>query len=226
MTSPAPDALARDGTNEELSPVRIWLSRLDALETADHDRIALAKARKTAAGAATRTRLSAELPGIDFTAMRRGRNGKPYLPPPYDRVGFNPSDSGGWFLISLVDGADIGVDLEVRQPRPKALAIARRHFPQAEVEWLLQQDDADHAFLRLWTMKEALFKAIGRGLGYGLGNACFQPGSDGRLRLDGLVGDAAPAERWSAQELALGPGLVGAAVWSGPPRPVAVRIES
>ena len=213
------------GDDRAVPPVRVWLSRLDALDAADHDRIALAKARKAAAGAATRTRLSAELPGIDFAAMRRGRNGKPYLPPPFDRVGFNPSDSGGWFLIGLVDGADIGVDLEVRQPRPKALAIARRHFPQPEVDWLLQQDDLDHAFLRLWTMKEALFKAIGRGLGYGLGNACFQPGDDGRLRLADLAGEAAPAGGWQVSELDLGPAVVGAAVWSGPARAVVIDTE-
>ena len=200
-----------------MSPVRIWLERLPP---ASGNPIETRLAYKRAAAEAVRERLVAELPGIDLGIMRRGPNGKPYLPPPYERIGFNPSDSGGWCLIGLVEDADIGVDLEARRTRPKALAVARRHFQPMEVAWLEAQSDTDHAFLRLWTLKEALFKAIGRGLGYGLGNACFQPSSDGQLRLVALTGDAAPAERWQCRELAIGDALVGAAVWSGATRKV------
>ncbi len=199
--------------SHEPAPIRIWLRRLPAVDPS-LDLIDGNRARKRAGNALVREHLDRELPGIDHAAMRRGANGKPYLPAPFDHWGFNPSDSGDWQLFGLVEGADIGVDLEIRRPRPKALAIARRHFPPAEVDWLEAQDDIDHAFLRLWTMKEALFKAIGRGLGYGLGKPCFQPGGDGRLHLRHLKGPAAPAENWSCAELALGPDHVGAAVWS------------
>lgn len=177
--------------------------------------------RRTVAGMVNR-QLADALPGVDLSAMRRGANGKPYLPPPYAHWGFNPSDSGGWLLLGLVEGADLGVDLELRRPRPTAMAIAQRHFPAAEVDWLRRQADPDHAFLRLWTLKEALYKAIGRGLGYGLGRACFQPGADGRLRLAALDGPAAPASAWQCRELDLGPAHVGAAVWSGETRPVRI----
>lgn len=202
-----------------MSPVRLWLERLPSAPSDTSDsQIEIRRAYKRAAADAVRERLLAELPGIDLHAMRRGPNGKPYLPPPYDHIGFNPSDSGGWCLIGLAEGADIGVDLEIRQPRPKALALARRHFQPREVEWLEAQSDTEHAFLHLWTLKEALFKAIGRGLGYGLGNACFLPDAEGRLRLTDLRGDAAPAERWTCRELDIGGGLVAAAAWSGPAR--------
>ena len=195
------------------SDVRIWLKRLPVPD--DLGVIEGAKARKAAAGAAMRERLLAELPGLDLGAMRRGRNGKPYLPPPFDHIGFNPSDSGGWWLMGMVEGAQIGVDLEINRARPRAMAIAKRHFPQAEIDWLSAQADVNHAFLRLWTMKEALFKAIGRGIGYGLGKPCFQPDDDGRLMLAELLGEAAPASAWTCRELDLGAGHVGAAVWSG-----------
>lgn len=198
--------------------VRIWLTKLPVADTLGV--VEGAKARKTAAGAAMRERLLAELPDLDLSAMQRGRNGKPYLPSPYDHIGFNPSDSGGWWLMGIVAGAQIGVDLEINRPRVKAIAIARRHFPKAEVDWLSSQANTDHAFLRLWTMKEALFKAIGRGIGYGLGKPCFQPGADGRLMLVDLIGDAAPASAWTCRELELGPDHVGAAVWSGGDRAV------
>lgn len=201
-----------------MAPIRIWLQPLPAAESADF--IQTRRSWRLAAAAAVRERLRAELPGVDLGAMRRGPNGKPYLPPPYERYGFNPSDSGGWCLIGLAEGADIGVDLEVRQPRPKALAVASRHFDPREVAWLEAQGDTGHAFLRLWTLKEALFKAIGRGLGYGLGKACFLPGDDNRLALADLIGDAAPASRWRCAELDLGAGLVGACAWSGPSRTI------
>jgi 4'-phosphopantetheinyl transferase len=208
----------------DMPPVRLWLRPLPVPEGLGV--IEIAQARKRAAAIAVRERLLAELPDVDLAAIRRGANGKPYLPPPHEHVGFNPSDSGGWFLIGLVADAQIGVDLELRRPRPKAMAIAQRHFPAAEVAWLAAQDDPDHAFLRLWTLREALFKAIGRGLGYGLGKACFQPGADGRLILADLEGEAAPTSRWSVRELDLGDRHVGAAVWSGPMRPVILNAET
>jgi len=208
-------------------PVRIWLWPVPGGDpvaptgnAATGDRRARVHGhRRTVAGLVNR-QLAQALPGVDLTAMRRGANGKPYLPEPYGHWGFNPSDSGGWLLLGLVEGADLGVDLELRRPRASALAIARRHFPAAEIHWLQQQADTDHAFLRLWTMKEALYKAIGRGLGYGLGRSCFQPDAAGRLRLAGLDGPAAPAGAWHCAELDLGPGHVGAAVCSGAARPV------
>lgn len=203
---------------EKLPPVRVWCQALPVPEGPDV--VATARARRRAAAGATRAHLQALFPGLDPASLRRGPHGKPYLPPPWERFGFNPSDSGGWFLFGVVEGTGLGVDLERRRPRPRAMDLARRHFPAAEVDWLAAQADIEHAFLRLWTMKEALFKAIGRGLGYGLGRACFQPGTDGRLRLAHLDGEAAPAHRWSCAELPLGADLVGAAVWSGPARRV------
>lgn len=197
--------------------IRIALTPLPAVDP-EHGPVARRQAWKQAAASHTRRHLETFLPELDLATMRRGRHGKPLLPPPFEHWGFNPSDSGGWLLFGLVEGAQIGVDLELRAPRANAMAIAQRHFPADEVDWLREQADLDHAFLRLWTMKEALFKAIGRGLGYGLSKARFLPGADGRLRLDHLAGDAGPAADWSSTELELGDGHVGAAVWSGAPR--------
>lgn len=224
MSTPATD-------HDDTAALRIWLLPVpggDPVAPAagaggDDRRARVHGHRRTVAGLVNRHLVQA-LPGLDLKAMQRGANGKPYLPAPYAHWGFNPSDSGGWLLLGLVEGADLGVDLELRRPRPRAMAIARRHFLQAEIDWLLGQADLDHAFLRLWTMKEALYKAIGRGLGYGLGRSCFQPDAAGRLHLAGLDGPAAPASAWQCRELALGTGHVGAAVWSGAPRPVRYRL--
>ena len=57
---------------------------------------------------------------------------------------------------SKVDG--IGVDLEVKIPKPET---ARRFLNPSELVWLRRMDETDHPRLlhRLWTVKEAIFKA-------------------------------------------------------------------
>ena len=53
----------------------------------------------------------------------------------------------------------LGVDLELKsQPKPET---ARRFLNPSEMVWLRRMDEADHlrALHRLWTVKEAIFKA-------------------------------------------------------------------
>jgi phosphopantetheinyl transferase len=52
----------------------------------------------------------------------------------------------------------IGVDLEVKIPKPET---ARRFLNPSELVWLRRMDETDHSRLlhRLWTVKEAIFKA-------------------------------------------------------------------
>jgi 4'-phosphopantetheinyl transferase len=57
------------------------------------------------------------------------------------------------------------VDVERVRPLP-ALGVARRWFPPAELAWLGDRPEAGRTvdFLRLWTAKEAVGKALGQGL--------------------------------------------------------------
>jgi phosphopantetheinyl transferase len=54
--------------------------------------------------------------------------------------------------------AGLGVDLEVKIPKPET---ARRFLNPSEVVWLRRMDELEHPRLlhRLWTVKEAIFKA-------------------------------------------------------------------
>jgi 4'-phosphopantetheinyl transferase len=74
---------------------------------------------------------------------------------------FNVSHSGDYVLIGVTISAPCGVDIERSNPRVKEKEIARRYFCPREVEWL---DRTRQGFLRLWTMKESIIKAVGRGL--------------------------------------------------------------
>jgi len=53
------------------------------------------------------------------------------------------------------------VDLERGRANTEEIAIAERFFCPREVEWLAH---TERGFLRLWAAKEAIIKAVGRGL--------------------------------------------------------------
>ena len=169
----------------------------------------------------------ASLPGVpaDALPLRRDAHGKPRV---REGAGFDAgwSHSGDGLLLAFARGAVLGVDMEFDRPRPKALDIARRHFTRAEAAWLESHaaepvagtaaDGAatvrdagcaprDLAFLRLWCAKEAVLKAHGRGLAFGLHRIVFAE-RDGALALveaDPALGDASA---WSLHEFVPHPG--------------------
>ncbi len=79
---------------------------------------------------------------------------------------FNLSDSGETAVYSFAVGQEIGVDIEAHRDYPDALQLAERFFSRDEAEWLRSQpvEQRSSAFLRCWTCKEAVVKALGDGL--------------------------------------------------------------
>ncbi|UXI68414.1 4'-phosphopantetheinyl transferase family protein [Tahibacter amnicola] len=176
---------------------------------------------------AMRSRLYAVLSGwcgrtVSADDLHRSEHGKPTL-----RNGgplhFSLSHSGSLGLIAVAWDTELGVDVE--QPgKPRAVAaLARRYFTATEADWLARCDESvrQDAFLTLWTAKEAVAKAIGRGLAYGLDRIGFVAQSgDGRWRLDAVQGEAGPAARWQCHPLQPGRACHGAVAWRGTPRPI------
>jgi 4'-phosphopantetheinyl transferase len=111
-------------------------------------------------------RLLGEALGTDPAAL--GFSAEPSGKPRLDGGGdlrFNLSHSGGFALIGLARGVELGVDVEVE--RPFAVAeIAPLALAPDELEALaaLPQARARTAFFDLWARKEALLKAEGSGL--------------------------------------------------------------
>ena len=97
-----------------------------------------------------------------------GHGGKPELPAPASgpHLGFNLAHSGSVALIAVARGRRVGVDVEALRAVPEWDRIARHHFSARENRELraLAPDERHKAFLRGWTRKEALVKAIGAGL--------------------------------------------------------------
>jgi len=93
--------------------------------------------------------------------FQTAKHGKPTLLGVPSALDFNVSHSGDYVLIGVTTGIPCGVDIERSNSRVRERDIARRFFCPREVEWL---NRTDRGFLRLWTMKEAIIKAVGRGL--------------------------------------------------------------
>lgn len=154
--------------------------------------------------------------GLDAAslALARDAHGRPRL----DRPGrdCNWSHSGPWLLVALGEGVRVGVDVEVLRPRPKAVEVARRYFAPGEADRLASLDgpERDAAFLRLWCAKEAVLKAHGRGLVYGLHRVEVDGFHDalGALRVAAADGEAGPAGAWTLNALPLD-GAVAAVAW-------------
>ena len=132
-------------------------------------------------------------------------------------LGFNWSHSGPHALVALGRHIVPGVDVEQQRARPRALEIARRFFSSEEADALaaLPSDQRSVAFLDLWTAKEAVLKALGRGLAFGLHRLSIARTPDG-LALRRL--DQHDISAWQLRPLALDAALVAALAWRGGPR--------
>ena len=95
------------------------------------------------------------------------RHGKPFaltggVP---TSISFNVSHSGKHGLIGIAPQGRLGVDVEERTPRIDAEGIGKMVFGRYEQKdfSLAREDEKNHFFFMLWTLKEALIKALGTG---------------------------------------------------------------
>lgn len=177
-------------------------------------------------GAATRAvlgRLVAHYTGCAGPPrLARGERGKPHAPdiPGFE---FNLSHAGVHVSLAFAWRQPLGVDIEWRERRIQVQELARRFFAAAEADALdgLDSDLRRAAFLRLWTHKEAVLKALGVGLSFGLDRLEFALDAAGNVaalrEIDPACG---PVEAWRLHAFQRAPRIEGALAWCGPPRPV------
>ncbi|MGC4763612.1 4'-phosphopantetheinyl transferase family protein [Micromonospora sp. DT46] len=135
------------------------------------------------AGAALLGRTEAEI------VVEHGRDGRPLVTVPGAgarvELPVSVSRADGVVAVAARAAGPVGIDVEWCRPLP-ALALAGRWFAPAEAAWLAGRDADGRArdFLRLWTAKEAVGKALGTGLrGGGLRRLMPVPDDlDGALR--------------------------------------------
>ncbi|MCP8900152.1 4'-phosphopantetheinyl transferase family protein [Gilvimarinus xylanilyticus] len=104
--------------------------------------------------------------------------GKPYVENAPD-LHFNLSHSGQWIALGVSHTGPVGVDIEQPQKQRPLLKIAQQFFHPEEVSLLqsLPAGQCEQAFYRLWTLKEAFFKARGTGIAEGLAQVNFAAGN-------------------------------------------------
>jgi 4'-phosphopantetheinyl transferase len=147
--------------------------------------------------------------------------GKPGLAPGIaapgaaDRLEFNWSHSGGFALVALARGCELGVDIERLGKNQRSLEIARRFFDPAEADALARLDPVarDRSFIKLWCAKEAVLKAVGEGLSFGLARLAFTQGADADWTLKQVDPALGPTQDWQLTTFEAAPGYRGALAW-------------
>lgn len=162
-------------------PYAVWLGDLDATLSpdaaatlSDDER---ARASRFAFDTDRRRYLSAHAmlravlgrcTGTPAAALRfeHGANGKPFLGAL--RGGFNMSHSDGAMAVVWTDAGcsrDVGIDIEQRRRIPEMDSLVDEHFTVLEREAFAgtARNYRTDAFLRGWTRKEAVLKALGTG---------------------------------------------------------------
>ncbi len=151
----------------------------------------------------------------DEVPLTRDLRQRPAMGPPLERHDCSWSHSGDGLAVALGVDVRIGIDLEWQRPRPGALALARRYFSRGEAECLAgaaSQASREHLFLRLWCAKEAVLKAHGHGLSFGLHRLEFEATGD-RLWLRACDPALGSPGDWRVRELVPAPGYLGALAW-------------
>ncbi len=94
-----------------------------------------------------------------------GAHGKPYLTNAASGLTFNLTHTGGLVAVAVAQNIALGIDAENLDRRVN-INVADHRFSAIETEWLrsLPEEEQGAGFLRLWTLKEAFLKAIGKGL--------------------------------------------------------------
>ena len=139
--------------------------------------------------------LLAAMLGIDPAEVEFEYNatGKPRLASRHrSSLEFNVSHSGDWGLFGFADAAPLGVDTELFQRKTNFEALASQvlNLNERTRLALLPAEDRNLAIMHAWVAKEAVLKAIGVGIGFGLHAAEFpmpQPKICTPLRIDPML---------------------------------------
>ena len=148
---------------------------------ADRYRFHEDRRRSIVARAATRRFIGRYL-GADPAALiiEEEEFGKPVLRE--REIEFNASHSGDLVALAFAKETAVGVDVEHRRSLTDPLALARRFFSDVEVAIVEEAADVADAFFTIWTAKEAIVKASGKGIGSGDLRGFTVPFRDPELR--------------------------------------------
>ena len=177
MRSPRVQAYLADTRALTAADVEAALGLLSSEERARHDRLALAPDRRdyVASRALLRLVLAAHAgrPAGELE-IAADAHGKPSLAS-VPGLSFSLARSRGLVACAVASGCTVGIDVQTIDGSVRACEIARDAFCADETAALAAcpAGERPSRFCQLWTLKEALLKAIGTGLGWPLSCASF-----------------------------------------------------
>lgn len=121
----------------------------------------------------------------------------------HSELAFSLTHAGPRAAVAIGTSQALGLDLEPIRPERDPMALARRFFGPAEAAWLTARSPAERpaGFATLWTVKEAVLKARGRGLTEPLHSVEVDMDSSGRP-----VHVRAPGGPWTVRAWSPEPG--------------------
>lgn len=151
---------------------------LDADRRAKADYFLFEKDKRLSVAAGALLQHALQRENIREPAFEVTATGKPYLAGE-ERLYFNLSHSEGMVMCAISD-KEVGCDVEKQAALDRSLAeyVMQDH----ELEWIYgssREQEQQHRFFRLWTLKESYMKATGLGIS-------LEPKSFGMLALDGI----------------------------------------
>ena len=132
-----------------------------------------------AAHALVRVVLSMEFKTLPPAAWRfsTGPFGKPSIEG-QAQGGFNLTHSWPYAAVAVVARGACGIDVECHEQRGEWLSVAGQAFHPCELRCLHAAPDPGRMFVRLWTLKEAVSKAVGKGLSLPFDSFAVAPEQD------------------------------------------------
>ncbi len=154
----------------------------------------------------------------DPKALRfdRGPKGKPYLGGSFANAGiqFNMTHTSHLALVAMTLNRELGIDVERIRENLQWQRLAQRYFSPLEYRSYssLPKGVGLRAFFTCWTRKEAVLKAIGTGLGGGLGSFDVSVDPDAPPALLGTRWNGRFHGDWTLNQLEPGAGYVATLV--------------
>jgi 4'-phosphopantetheinyl transferase len=177
--------------------------------------------------------LETDAAAVEFDVTDAGR---PFVAPNgKSSIDFNLSHAGDAVVVAVARDQKVGVDVEEISVDIDHVSLARRFFAPGEIDQIGAADAeaASTGFFECWTKKEAIVKAVGRGLSMPLASFCVSVnaprqkvpvGEDGtwavRLRRRSGDGTGYRATDLAKPPLGADRAPVGSGPWRAPMPPV------
>ncbi|MEM1081980.1 MAG: 4'-phosphopantetheinyl transferase superfamily protein [Pseudomonadota bacterium] len=149
------------------------------------------------------------IPGRDVQ-LAHNRSGKPHVSSAQHNtdLAFNLSHADDWLCIAVTSGAAIGIDIESRNRDLRWRQLAARYFSPEEADWLNAMSPTAGAvqFLRHWTAREAMIKAMGHTIAGSIGRVVLS--TETAPSIVSMPQAWGETTRWSLQAVAIHPELV------------------